>query len=114
MLELFELARQLSVGEQQLPQVHEGTHDRDVDLNGPRAAQDARQHRNALLGKGKWLRAATATTRRATTGHRPQRSCFSASEPESKVLGKSLEVARNRLHQASRLNPVHHGQVHIQ
>lgn len=34
-----------------LPESDERPHDRDVDLNGPRASQDAREHRHPMFGE---------------------------------------------------------------
>ena len=50
-LKLFQPARELLVRRDQTPQAHERAHDFDVDVDRPRAFQDARQHGNALFGK---------------------------------------------------------------
>src|SRR5437016_5097914 len=51
-LERRTLARQSDIRLNRLAQMDEGSHDFDVHANRPRAAQDARKHRDALLGEG--------------------------------------------------------------
>ena len=50
-LERRTLARQSDIRLNRLAQMDEGSHDFDVHANRPRAAQDARKHRDALLGE---------------------------------------------------------------
>jgi hypothetical protein len=47
-----ELAGEIDMSGEHLPQAHEGAHDFHVDQDGPPAPQDARQHRDALFGEG--------------------------------------------------------------
>ena len=51
-LQLFQRAGEVFVRCQQLPQAHECSHDFDIDRNGPRAAEDGRQHGDALFSEG--------------------------------------------------------------
>ena len=51
-LQRGELAREVSIRCEHLPELHEGPHDGDVDLHRARAAQDAGKHGDALLGEG--------------------------------------------------------------
>src|SRR5438552_15173605 len=53
-----ELAREVGVGREHLPQAHESTHDFHVDQDGPLAAQHAGEHGDALFGEGIRSRAA--------------------------------------------------------
>ncbi len=51
-LQRRQLTGLLHIRSQQLPQMEEGTHEPDVDLDRPRTAQDAGEHSDALLGDG--------------------------------------------------------------
>lgn len=52
LLQLVQPADQVLAGAHHPPQADEDPHDLDVDLHGPLAAQDARQHRHSLLAEG--------------------------------------------------------------
>src|SRR5947209_1009000 len=47
-----EFAGKIGIGEKHLTQADECAHDRDVHVHGAFAAQNAREHRHALLGEG--------------------------------------------------------------
>src|ERR1022692_3324959 len=51
LLEVIQLTRQVLVRGEHFPQTDESAHDGDVDLDSSFAIQNARQHRNALLGE---------------------------------------------------------------
>lgn len=51
-LQLKELPGEHLMSVQHVPDASEGPHDSDVDLDGLRTVQDARQHGNPVLGKG--------------------------------------------------------------
>src|SRR5436853_7068328 len=58
--EISELTREIGIGEKHLAQAHKRAHDGDVNLHGTRTPQDAREHRDTLLGKGERRQAAAA------------------------------------------------------
>src|SRR5262249_25601118 len=60
LLERLELALEVGVRLEQLPQPYERTHDLDVDLDRALAAQHAGEHRDALLGERVWIVATAA------------------------------------------------------
>lgn len=57
-LEVLELAGQIFVGRQNPADPHKSAHNRDADLRSTLAAENAREHGNALLGEntGRYLR----------------------------------------------------------
>lgn len=52
LLERLQLARQIGVGLEPVPQTNESPHNLNVNLHGSFALQDAGQHRDSLLGEG--------------------------------------------------------------
>src|SRR5687767_2091389 len=61
LFQLFELAGQIGMTGEELSQTHEGPHDGDIHFDGPLAAENAGEHRDALLGEGVWTRPPPAT-----------------------------------------------------
>ncbi|HEX9582189.1 MAG TPA: hypothetical protein VF970_13890 [Gemmatimonadales bacterium] len=51
-LEGVQLLGQIGVGLEHLSEPHKRAHDLDVDADGARAAENAREHRHALLSEG--------------------------------------------------------------
>ena len=51
-LQLVQTSGKLGVCRKNFSQAHERPHDLDVDANGPLAAENAREHGDALLGEG--------------------------------------------------------------
>src|SRR5439155_15325849 len=62
LFQLVQPACQVGVGCGHPPQPDESAHDLDVDRDRPRAVQDTREHRDALLGEGVRRVSPTATT----------------------------------------------------
>jgi len=48
----LDLPREMLVGVHEAAKLDEGAHDGDIDFDGARRAQDAGEHRHALLGEG--------------------------------------------------------------
>src|SRR2546426_10318978 len=96
-----------------LAQADKGPHDRDVDLNGPMAPQDTREHGHALLGEGVGKVAPQVLPGRYRI-LRYHDCHLLVSELKHEIFREAVLIAPDLFPKADRLNPIELRQVAVE